>query len=122
MLFLQHQGLGYCPKKLLRSDGFILQDYKEFVDAENLMSLATSDLRQPVCMEMRAMEIEAMNEKAANLFFQSYVEENAVVPARTNGGDLASMDSSDTFATCTTFPSNSQVRTDPIDRVIGSPL
>ncbi|XP_050301644.1 potassium voltage-gated channel protein Shab [Anthonomus grandis grandis] len=84
------------------------KDYKDFVDAESLMPLATSDFRQPVCLEMRTMELEAMREKANNLFLETYREENAVVPIRANGGDLASMDSSDTFATCTTFPSNSQ--------------
>ncbi|KAL1516752.1 hypothetical protein ABEB36_000616 [Hypothenemus hampei] len=83
--------------------------YKEFVDAENLMPLATSDFRKPVCLEMRSLEAGFMNDNTANYFFESYNEENVVLPIKSNGGgDLASMDSSDTFATCTTFPSNSQ--------------
>ncbi|KAL0271596.1 UNVERIFIED_CONTAM: hypothetical protein PYX00_008643 [Menopon gallinae] len=32
------------------------KDFKDFIDAENLMPLPTSDLRQPVCMEMRTMK------------------------------------------------------------------
>ncbi|XP_066142168.1 potassium voltage-gated channel protein Shab isoform X1 [Euwallacea fornicatus] len=84
------------------------KDYKDFVDAENLMPFGTSDFRQPVCMEMRAIEMEALANKEAQLYFEQYTEESAVATTRTNGGDLASMDSSDTFATCTTFPSNSQ--------------
>lgn len=79
------------------------------MDAENLMPLPTSDFRQPVCMEMRSLEIEAMREKSNNFFLETYAEDNVMVPTRPNGGDLASMDSSDTFATCTTYPSNSQV-------------
>ncbi|KAH1010571.1 hypothetical protein HUJ05_004846 [Dendroctonus ponderosae] len=83
-------------------------NYKNFVDAESLMPLPTSDFRKPVCMEMKMLEMEAMQEKSSQFLYETYAEENAVPPPRANGGDLASMDSSDTFATCTTFPSNSQ--------------
>ncbi|ENN79773.1 hypothetical protein YQE_03829, partial [Dendroctonus ponderosae] len=72
------------------------------------MPLPTSDFRKPVCMEMKMLEMEAMQEKSSQFLYETYAEENAVPPPRANGGDLASMDSSDTFATCTTFPSNSQ--------------
>ncbi|CAG9761526.1 unnamed protein product [Ceutorhynchus assimilis] len=85
------------------------KEYKNFVDAESLMPFPTSDFRQPICMEMRALEAEAMLERSSNFFLETYADENVpMVPTRTNGGDLASMDSSDTFATCTTFPNNSQ--------------
>lgn len=73
------------------------------------MPLPTSDFRKPVCMEMKMLEMEEMQDRSSQFLYETYAEENAIPPPRANGGDLASMDSSDTFATCTTFPSNSQV-------------
>lgn len=32
------------------------QGYKEFIDAEQLMPMATSDLRQPVCVELACLQ------------------------------------------------------------------
>ncbi|CAH0546294.1 unnamed protein product [Brassicogethes aeneus] len=78
------------------------KDFKEFVDAENLMPLPTSEFRNPVCMEMRTIRAQ---EQAYN--FANFLEFNMQNKGN-NNGDLASMDSSDTFASCTTHPFNSQ--------------
>ncbi|CAH1366644.1 hypothetical protein MTP99_007953 [Tenebrio molitor] len=76
-------------------------DFKEFVDAENLMPLPTSDFRNPVCLEMRTLKAEQLY----NNFAEMDIKQKNI---NNNNGDLASMDSSDTFASCTTHPFNSQ--------------
>ncbi|KAJ8956477.1 hypothetical protein NQ314_006712, partial [Rhamnusium bicolor] len=78
-------------------------DFKEFVDAENLMPLATSDFRNPVCLEMRMLKA---SEQTLNAF--GFPEVDTEKKNNINNGDLTSMDSSDTFASCTTHPFNSQ--------------
>ncbi|XP_076263219.1 potassium voltage-gated channel shaker cognate b isoform X2 [Rhynchophorus ferrugineus] len=85
-------------------------DFKDFVDAENLMPLATSDFRTPVCLEMRNFGSEGIVDKGKSIMIPigHFPELDTVPPKKTNGGDLASMDSSDTFASCTTHPFNSQ--------------
>ncbi|XP_074029808.1 shaker cognate b isoform X1 [Leptinotarsa decemlineata] len=75
------------------------KDFKEFVDAENLMPLTTSDFRNPVCLEMRLLKA---SEQTINTF--GFPE----VDIEKKNNDLNSMDSSDTFASCTTHPFNSQ--------------
>lgn len=67
------------------------------------MPLATSDFRNPVCLEMRMLKA---SEQTMNAFGFSEVD----IQKKTNvhNGDLTSMDSSDTFASCTTHPFNSQ--------------
>ncbi|XP_063920864.1 potassium voltage-gated channel protein Shab isoform X1 [Zophobas morio] len=77
------------------------KDFKEFVDAENLMPLPTSDFRNPVCLEMRTLKAE----QVYNNFGEVDIKQKNI---NNNNGDLASMDSSDTFASCTTHPFNSQ--------------
>lgn len=79
----------------------MLQDFKEFVDAENLMPLTTSDFRNPVFLEMRILKESEQN-------YMGFPEIEDVKKTNTNNGDLNSMDSSDTFASCTTHPFNSQ--------------
>lgn len=74
------------------------QDFKEFIDAESLMPLATSDFREPpVCLELRPLAARP--------------EEDRPPPANAAGGngDLGSVDSTDTFASCDTQPFHSQV-------------
>ncbi|XP_023310933.1 potassium voltage-gated channel protein Shab isoform X2 [Anoplophora glabripennis] len=78
------------------------KEFKEFVDAENLMPLATSDFRNPVCLEMKLMKA---SEQTINTF--GFPEIDIEKKNNTNNGDLTSVDSSDTFASCTTHPFNS---------------
>nr|XP_032520282.1 potassium voltage-gated channel protein Shab isoform X3 [Danaus plexippus plexippus] len=61
------------------------QGYKEFIDAEQLMPMATSDLRQPVCVELACL--------------QRHPAPRALPEATPN-----SLDSPDTFASCLTHP------------------
>ncbi|XP_065204273.1 potassium voltage-gated channel protein Shab isoform X2 [Planococcus citri] len=66
-------------------------DYKQFVDAENLMQFPINESRNPVCMEMRSM--------------RPYRADSFL-----NGGqEMGSIGSSDTYASCNTQPFNSQV-------------
>ncbi|XP_054285933.1 potassium voltage-gated channel protein Shab-like isoform X2 [Macrosteles quadrilineatus] len=66
------------------------KDYKDFIDAESLMPLATSDFRNPVCLEMKLMRSG-----------RGAYEGTGVM-------EIGSVDSSDTYASCTTQPFNSQ--------------
>ncbi|KOB68489.1 Potassium voltage-gated channel protein Shab, partial [Operophtera brumata] len=69
--------------------------YKEFIDAEQLMPTATSDLRQPVCVELACL--------------QRHPAPRALPEATPN-----SLDSPDTFASCLThpFPSEGDIACD----------
>ncbi|XP_048487758.1 potassium voltage-gated channel protein Shab isoform X4 [Plutella xylostella] len=69
--------------------------YKEFIDAEQLMPMATSDLRQPVCVELACL--------------QRHPAPRALPEATPN-----SLDSPDTFASCLThpFPSEGDIACD----------
>lgn len=66
------------------------------------MPLTTSDFRNPVFLEMRLLR---ESEQKENYMGFPEIED---VKKNTNNGDLNSMDSSDTFASCTTHPFNSQ--------------
>ncbi|XP_039284713.1 potassium voltage-gated channel protein Shab isoform X3 [Nilaparvata lugens] len=68
--------------------------FKEFIDAEDLMPLATSDFRNPICLEMKMLRTS-----------RGALEDGGRV-----GGpmDVGSVDSSDTYASCNTQPFNSQ--------------
>ncbi|CAH1112446.1 unnamed protein product [Psylliodes chrysocephalus] len=87
------------PKECVSPSGF-----KENVDAENLMPLTSSDFRNPVCLEMRLLKESA--EQYMNQF--GFPELDVEQTNNVNSVDLNSMDSSDTFASCTTHPFNSQ--------------
>uniref|UniRef100_A0A1B6DFT9 BTB domain-containing protein n=1 Tax=Clastoptera arizonana TaxID=38151 RepID=A0A1B6DFT9_9HEMI len=65
------------------------KDFKEFIDAENLMPLPTSDFRNPICLEMKILR------SGRGFDLQGPVE-------------MGSVDSSDTYASCNTQPFNSQ--------------
>ncbi|KAK9880903.1 hypothetical protein WA026_013234 [Henosepilachna vigintioctopunctata] len=66
------------------------------------MPLPTSDFRNPVCLEMRTIKAEQAEQDLIELAQrQSRKKENG-------GGDLGSVDSSDTFESCRTHPFNSQ--------------
>lgn len=75
------------------------QEYKEFIDAESLMPRPTSDLRNPVCLEMRPLK--------GVVTFGGGVRAT-VQQANSNPQEMGSVDSSDTFASCNTQPFNSQ--------------
>ncbi|XP_030759910.1 uncharacterized protein LOC115885220 [Sitophilus oryzae] len=74
------------------------------------MPLATSDFRKPVCLEMKHLAAEGAMERAQHILIPigNFSEVDMVPTKKTNGGDLASMDSSDTFASCATHPFTSQ--------------
>lgn len=66
------------------------------------MPLATTDFRNPVCLEMKLMKT---SEQTINTF--GFPEIDIEKKNNINNGDLTSVDSSDTFASCTTHPFNS---------------
>ncbi|XP_062708551.1 potassium voltage-gated channel subfamily B member 2 isoform X4 [Aedes albopictus] len=121
------------------------KEYKEFIDAEGLMPLPTSDFHTTVCLEMRMLKnsmnnnciappaqfgpstisypypyvdtpIKHSNNCNNNNNVNSNVNgtsnnNNASVSnnnSNSNNGDLASVDSSDTYASCQTHPFLSQ--------------
>lgn len=104
------------------SDNF--QDYKDCTDAEGLTSLPTSDFRRPMTLEMR----NVTNGGAINQLYhqsspsnglstitlpletplRSHNVSSAPNPNNSYNGDLASLNSSDTYASCQTHPFLSQ--------------
>lgn len=108
-----------------------VQEYKEFIDAEGLMPLPTSDFHTTVCLEMRMLKNNMNNNCIAPpaqfgpstiSYPYPYMDtpikhsnncnnNNASVSnnnSNSNNGDLASVDSSDTYASCQTHPFLSQ--------------
>ncbi|XP_017758460.1 PREDICTED: potassium voltage-gated channel protein Shab isoform X3 [Eufriesea mexicana] len=89
-------------------------EYKEFRDAENIMPLATSDFRNPICQEMKSMRPGMSMEPAAHQ--QIFAAETKALPAQPvdassygkTYNEQGSVDSSDTYASCQTHPSHSQ--------------
>ncbi|XP_047026491.1 potassium voltage-gated channel protein Shab isoform X3 [Helicoverpa armigera] len=79
-----NEGLG-SPEKRLLINPEPTPGYKEFIDAEQLMPMSTSDLRQPVCVELACL--------------QRHPAPKALPEATPN-----SLDSPDTFASCLTHP------------------
>ncbi|XP_026762440.2 potassium voltage-gated channel protein Shab isoform X3 [Galleria mellonella] len=73
------------PEKRLLINPDPTPGYKEFIDAEQLMPMSTSDLRQPVCVELACL--------------QRHPAPKALPEATPN-----SLDSPDTFASCLTHP------------------
>lgn len=78
------------------------------------MPLATSDFRNPVCLEMKTLRAEAAEAYSA-AFREADV--NTKTQWNNNNGDLGSMDSTDTFASCNTHPFLSQVVISDVDIV-----
>ncbi|CAH0584349.1 unnamed protein product [Chrysodeixis includens] len=73
------------PEKRLLLNPEPTPGYKEFIDAEQLMPMSTSDLRQPVCVELACLA--------------RHPAPRALPEATPN-----SLDSPDTFASCLTHP------------------
>lgn len=69
------------------------------------MPLATSDFRNPVCLEMRTIRNEMANALRES---EAKAKQTLQWNNNNNNGDLGSMDSSDTFASCNTHPFLSQ--------------
>ncbi|XP_011707108.1 PREDICTED: uncharacterized protein LOC105462285, partial [Wasmannia auropunctata] len=108
-------------------------EYKDFMDAENIMPLATSDFRNPVCQEMRSLKFSSGSgggENGAEYLGLSLVESkiSPIQPSETLSfarmmyneqeyhyaktyNEQGSIDSSDTYASCQTHPSHSQSST-----------
>ncbi|KAK5642261.1 hypothetical protein RI129_008428 [Pyrocoelia pectoralis] len=82
------------------------KDYKEFMDAENLMPLGTSDFRHPVCLEMKTLR-NGMGD-FINPFGDFDINTKPTFQNNISNADMGSMDSSDTFASCNTHPYYSQ--------------
>lgn len=116
-------------------ENFPFQDYKEFIDAEGLHPLPTSDFHNPVCLEMKSLK----NHIGINAYgilnpgLSSFGFSTTTLPLETplrtlslsnnnnnynnnsnynnfnsNSADLASVDSSETYASCQTHPFLSQ--------------
>ncbi|PNF42918.1 hypothetical protein B7P43_G11845 [Cryptotermes secundus] len=88
------------------------EEFKEFIDAESLMPLPTSDFRNPVCLEMKTLKAGywAQAGSAGGQYVPMSIDLNSAskVGANSNNGDLGSVDSSDTYASCSTHPFLSQ--------------
>lgn len=100
------------------------QDFRDFTDAEGLTSLPTSDFRRPMTLEMRNIT----NGGAINQLYHQSSPSNGLStitlpletplrsqnasssqnPGNSYNGDLASLNSSDTYASCQTHPFLSQ--------------
>lgn len=102
--FIPTSDIIFNPNRITLLIPLIRQGFKENVDAENLMPLTSSDFRNPVCLEMRLLKESA--EQYMNQF--GFPELDVEQTNNVNSVDLNSMDSSDTFASCTTHPFNSQ--------------
>ncbi|KAG8308211.1 hypothetical protein J6590_002297 [Homalodisca vitripennis] len=81
--------------------GSCFEDYKEFIDAESLMPLATSDFKNPICLEMKLLRSGRGLELAGGVGGGLLGMGGGVM-------DVGSVDSSDTYASCNTQPFNSQ--------------
>lgn len=69
------------------------------------MPLPTSDLKNPVCLEMKMLKAEMVNAfREADLKSKQIMQWGNT----NNNADLGSMDSTDTFASCNTHPFHSQ--------------
>lgn len=114
------------------SFGCFLQDFKDYSDAENIMPLATSDFRAPVCQELRSLRSASGMELLGGAFssgfpfdfnlktspLQTQEVSNNVVTKDNNKmyNEHGSVDSSDTYASCQTHLFHSQVCIRLIDR------
>ncbi|XP_055708246.1 potassium voltage-gated channel protein Shab isoform X4 [Phlebotomus papatasi] len=100
------------------------KDFRDFIDAEGLMPLPTSDFNFPVSLEMKSLNSRqngaalALQGGPASSFstvtlpletpLKSYGTPTATSMGAAANGDLASVDSSDTYASCQTHPFHSQ--------------
>ncbi|KAF7991197.1 hypothetical protein HCN44_002759 [Aphidius gifuensis] len=97
------------------------KEYKDYRDAEDIMPLATSDFRNPVCQELRSLRecsietsafgdpllspirpITMITETASTIIYP--INKTTTTPYNERG----SVDSTDTYASCQTHPFHSQ--------------
>ncbi|XP_048513926.1 uncharacterized protein LOC105692188 isoform X2 [Athalia rosae] len=88
-------------------------EYKDFRDAENLMPLATSDFRNPICQELKALRDSCSNAESSNFGYYNYQnspnqETYSTSYFKNNNNESCSADSTDTFASCHTHFFHSQ--------------
>ncbi|KYN44593.1 Potassium voltage-gated channel protein Shab [Trachymyrmex septentrionalis] len=117
------------PAQHVNQGNMTSSEYKDFTDPENIMPLATSDFRNPVCQEMRSLRFNSGNgiggsgaehlssslmeskispiQPLETLSFASMYNEQEYHYAKTYN-EQGSIDSSDTYASCQTHPSHSQ--------------
>ncbi|XP_069701312.1 potassium voltage-gated channel protein Shab isoform X2 [Periplaneta americana] len=92
--------------------GYTSPEFKEFIDAESLMPLPTSDFRNPVCLEMKMLKREygTAAATAGGRYVPMSIDLSSTnkIGINNNSGDLGSVDSSDTYASCNTHPFHSQ--------------
>lgn len=72
------------------------------------MPLATSDFRNPVCLEMKTLRDETAYESFLEVEARCRQLASNNNNVNNNNGDLGSVDSTDTFASCNTHPFHSQ--------------
>ncbi|XP_015595320.1 potassium voltage-gated channel protein Shab isoform X2 [Cephus cinctus] len=84
------------------------KEYKEYRDAENIMPLATSDFRNPVCQEMRSLRGSILEAGCFEEVQTSPVQAVEAAPYGKSYNERGSVDSSDTYASCQTHPFHSQ--------------
>lgn len=72
------------------------------------MPLPTSDFRNPVCLEMRTLKSGYWAQSGGRFVPMSIDLSGANKTGANNNGDLGSVDSSDTYASCNTHPFHSQ--------------
>ncbi|XP_067004773.2 potassium voltage-gated channel protein Shab [Anabrus simplex] len=88
--------------------GYTSPEFKEFIDAENLMPLPTSDFRNPVCLEMKTLRNGAYEGVVSRGTVALHNNNNNNNNNNFNNNDMGSVDSSDTYASCNTHPFLSQ--------------
>ncbi|KAJ9594616.1 hypothetical protein L9F63_027402, partial [Diploptera punctata] len=95
------------------SSKYTKEEFKEFIDAENLMPLPTSDFRNPVCLEMKTLKsgygpLTSAMTTVGGGYMPMSIDLSNTNKMNNNNGDLGSVDSSDTYASCNTHPFLSQ--------------
>ncbi|XP_033232120.1 potassium voltage-gated channel protein Shab isoform X2 [Belonocnema kinseyi] len=85
-------------------------EYKEHRDAEDIMPLATSDFKTPICQELRSIRGSSLENTGFGELQTSPVQivQPNVYSSKNNYNERGSVDSSDTYASCQTHPFYSQ--------------
>ncbi|XP_036146287.1 potassium voltage-gated channel protein Shab isoform X2 [Monomorium pharaonis] len=119
------------PAQHVNQGNITSSEYKDFRDAENIMPLATSDFRNPVCQEMRSIKFTGGSGSggggSGTDYLGSSLMESKISPIQPSEmlnfariyneqrynyaktyNEQGSIDSSDTYASCQTHPSHSQ--------------
>ncbi|XP_051174836.1 potassium voltage-gated channel protein Shab isoform X1 [Leptopilina boulardi] len=86
------------------------KEYKEYRDAEDIMPLATSDFKTPICQELKSLRGSSLENNCFDDLQLSPVPilEPNICISKNNYNERGSVDSSDTYASCQTHPFYSQ--------------